>query len=61
LNRFGSAGGKYFDEDMNPQFDSEAGRKACEHWKETTKYSPDETINYAYMASGRPSRTAGSH
>ena len=49
LTRFGGAGGKYFDEDMNPQINSEAGRKALESWKETIKYAPDDTASYAYV------------
>lgn len=49
LTRFGGAGGIYFDEDMNPQINTEAGRKALETWKETIKYAPDATSSYGYV------------
>lgn len=48
LARFGSAGGQYFDEDMNPQINSDAGRDALEHWGETLEYAPPETVGYGY-------------
>jgi ABC-type glycerol-3-phosphate transport system substrate-binding protein len=48
LNRFGGLGGKYFDENMNPGFNTEAGRRALEHWQETIQYCPPETTNYGY-------------
>lgn len=49
LTRFGGAGGIYFDEEMNPQINTEAGRKALESWQETIKYAPDETSSYGYV------------
>lgn len=49
LTRFGGAGGIYFDEDMNPQINTEAGRKALENWQETIKYAPDATSSYGYV------------
>ena len=48
LNRFGGLGGVYFDEDMNPQINTEAGRRALESWQETIEYSPDDTASYGY-------------
>ena len=48
LTRFGGLGGKYFDEDMNPQINTEAGQRALESWKETIEYSPDDTASYGY-------------
>lgn len=49
LTRFGGAGGVYFDEDMNPQINTDAGRRALETWKETINYAPDETASYGYV------------
>jgi multiple sugar transport system substrate-binding protein len=49
LTRFGGAGGVYFDEDMNPQINTEAGRRALESWQETIQYAPDETSSYGYV------------
>jgi len=49
LDRFGGLGGKYFDEDMNPQFNTEAGRRSLKNWKETIQYCPPGVANYAYM------------
>lgn len=48
LNRFGGLGGKYFDEDMNPQINTEAGRRALENWQETIAHAPSETVSYGY-------------
>jgi len=48
LDRFGGAGGRYFDEEMNPQIDSEAGRRAFENLGEVLEYMPDETASYGY-------------
>lgn len=48
LDRFGGAGGVYFDEDMNPQINTEAGKKALENWKKTIEYSPSDTASYGY-------------
>ena len=38
----------YFDEDMNPQLNTEAGRRALEHWQETLEYAPSGTVGYGY-------------
>ncbi len=48
LNRFGGLGGRYFDEDMNPEINTEAGRRALENWQETLEYAPPETVAYGY-------------
>jgi multiple sugar transport system substrate-binding protein len=48
LTRFGGLGGKYFDEEMNPQINTEAGRRALESWQETIQYAPDDTASYGY-------------
>lgn len=48
LTRFGGAGGIYFDEDMNPQIDSEAGRMALESWQETLEYADPNSASYGY-------------
>lgn len=48
LTRFGGLGGKYFDEEMNPQINTEAGRRALESWRETIQYAPDDTASYGY-------------
>lgn len=50
LTRFGGAGGIYFDEDMNPQIDTEAGRMALESWKETLQYADPNSPSYGYAA-----------
>lgn len=48
LTRFGGAGGVYFDEEMNPQINTEAGRKAMQSLKDDLQYMPDETASYGY-------------
>lgn len=48
LTRFGGAGGIYFDEDMNPQIDTEAGRMALESWEETLQYADPNSASYGY-------------
>jgi len=48
LTRFGGAGGIYFDEDMNPQIDTEAGRTALESWQETLEYADPSSPSYGY-------------
>lgn len=48
ITRFGGAGGIYFDEDMNPQIDSEAGRMALESWAETLEYADPNSASYGY-------------
>lgn len=48
LTRFGGAGGVYFDKDMNPQINTEAGRKAMQNLKDCLQYMPDATASYGY-------------
>lgn len=48
LTRFGGAGGIYFDEDMNPQINTEAGRMALESWQETLEYADPNSPSYGY-------------
>ncbi|MFB6297620.1 MAG: extracellular solute-binding protein, partial [Salinirussus sp.] len=48
LTRFGGAGGIYFDEEMEPQINTEAGRRALEHLGESLQYAPPETASYGY-------------
>ncbi|MFB6111812.1 MAG: ABC transporter substrate-binding protein [Halobacteriaceae archaeon] len=48
LTRFGGAGGIYFDADMNPQINTEAGRMALESWKETLEYADPNSPSYGY-------------
>ncbi len=48
LNRFGGLGGIYFDEEMNPQINTEAGRRALESLQETIEHAPDDTASYGY-------------
>jgi len=48
LTRFGGAGGVYFDEEMNPQINTEAGQKAMQNLADGLEYMPDETASYGY-------------
>jgi multiple sugar transport system substrate-binding protein len=48
LDRFGGAGGVYFDEEMNPQINTEAGRQAMQNLKDSLEYMPGETASYGY-------------
>jgi len=48
LTRFGGANGIYFDEDMNPQINTEAGRMALESWQETLEYADPNSPSYGY-------------
>lgn len=47
-NRFAAYGGVYFDEDMNPMINSEAGVKALENMIATLQFSPPDTLAYGY-------------
>jgi multiple sugar transport system substrate-binding protein len=49
LERLPGYGGNYFDEDMNPLINSEAGVKALENLVNTIPYMPPGVLNYAYM------------
>jgi len=46
MNRAASRGVIYFDEEMNPQINSEDGVAALEHMVETTEYGPPETETF---------------
>lgn len=48
LTRFGGANGIYFDEDMNPQINTEAGQMALESWAETLEYADPNSGSYGY-------------
>lgn len=47
-NRFAAYGGVYFDEDMNPQINTEAGVKALENMIASLRFSPPDTLAYGY-------------
>jgi len=49
LGRLAGYGGNYFDENMNPLINSEAGVKALENLLATIPYMPPGVLNYAYM------------
>lgn len=45
LARFGSLGGQYFDADMNPQINNEAGITALKEYIDVLKFNPEGAIN----------------
>ena len=47
-NRFASYGGVYFDRDMNPMINSEAGVKALEDMIDIMKFCPPDVLSYGY-------------
>jgi multiple sugar transport system substrate-binding protein len=49
LNRFASAGGIYFDEEMNPVIAGPEGITALEDYKAAIQYGPPDILNYAYV------------
>ncbi|RLE08915.1 hypothetical protein DRZ78_00095 [Candidatus Aerophobetes bacterium] len=49
LGRFAGYGGNYFDKDMNPLINTEAGVKALKNLVECIKYMPPGALNYSYM------------
>ncbi|MEX2135591.1 MAG: extracellular solute-binding protein [Chloroflexota bacterium] len=51
LNRFGSYGGIYFDDQMHPQLDTEAGTSALTNFVESVKYGPSDILNFEYVES----------
>ena len=48
LERLPGFGGNYFDENMNPLINTEAGVKALENLLETIKYMPPGVLDYSY-------------
>lgn len=51
LNRFASYGGVYFDEQMRPLLDTEAGHAALENFVESVQYGPADILNFEYVES----------
>lgn len=51
LNRFGSYGGVYFDEEMRPLLDTDPGHQALENFVEAVKYGPSDILNFEYIES----------
>jgi multiple sugar transport system substrate-binding protein len=51
LNRFASYGGIYFDDQMHPQLDTDAGRKALQNFVNAVKYGPSDILNFEYVES----------
>jgi multiple sugar transport system substrate-binding protein len=51
LNRFASYGGVYFDDQMHPQLDTDAGRKALQNFVDAVKFGPADILNYEYVES----------
>jgi multiple sugar transport system substrate-binding protein len=49
IGRLAGYGGSYFDEEMNPLINSEAGVKALENLLETIPYMPPGALGYSYM------------
>lgn len=49
MDHFTSYGGIYFDEDLNPQINSEAGLKALADLKELAKFAPPGITSWGYM------------
>lgn len=49
LERFFGYGGNYFDKDMKPLINTEAGIKALTNLVECIKYMPPGALNYSYM------------
>jgi multiple sugar transport system substrate-binding protein len=48
LARFGSLGGVYFDQNMNPMINSDKGVKALDMFRESIKLSPPDVLAYGY-------------
>ncbi|HEY9015380.1 MAG TPA: extracellular solute-binding protein, partial [Gemmatimonadales bacterium] len=51
LNRFASYGGVYFDDQMRPQLDTDAGRNALQNFVDAVKFGPADILNYEYVES----------
>ena len=48
LARFASSGGIYFDENMNPQINTEAAVAGLQNMVDTLKFSPPDVLSYGY-------------
>jgi multiple sugar transport system substrate-binding protein len=48
LSRFGSSGGIYFDENMNPQINTDAAVAGLQNMADTLKFSPPDVLSYGY-------------
>lgn len=51
LGRYAAYGGTYFDDELNPQLNTEAGVLATENLIETMEYGPPGVINFGYPES----------
>ena len=51
LNRFASYGGIYFDDQMQPQLDTDAGRNALQNFVDAVQYGPSDILNFEYVES----------
>jgi multiple sugar transport system substrate-binding protein len=51
LNRFASYGGIYFDDQMHPQLNTDAGKKALQNFVDSVKYGPSDILNFEYVES----------
>jgi len=51
LNRFASNGGIYFDDQMHPLLNTDAGKAALENFVESVKYGPSDILNFEYVES----------
>ena len=49
IDRFAAFQGTYFDENLNPGINSEAGLKALDTIKELLKYAPPDSLSYGYF------------
>ncbi len=48
MDRFTAYGGTYFDEDLNPMINSEAGMQAMADLKDLMQYAPSGVLSYGY-------------
>jgi multiple sugar transport system substrate-binding protein len=48
MDHFTAYGGTYFDENLNPMINSEAGVKALDEIKELVKYAPEGVLSWGY-------------
>ena len=51
LNRFASYGGIYFDDQMHPQLNTDAGKKALQNFVDSVKFGPSDILNFEYVES----------
>ncbi len=49
IDRFAAFHGQYFDEDLNPGINSEAGVRALDIIKELMRYAPPDSLSYGYF------------